>query len=76
MVVRPRVRRIAITDAGLRCFVQWARLNKQEDVLDPVVARRALEAYAGLASAIDPGIARAQRIARDEALAAVDEGAE
>ena len=76
MVVRPRVRRIAITDAGLRCFVQWARNNPAATVLDPVVARRAFEAYAGVASAIDPGIAAAQRIARAEALAAVDEGAE
>lgn len=57
-----RIRRIAITDAGLRCFVQWARLNSEDIVLDPAIARGVLHAYAGIASAIDPGIAIAERV--------------
>lgn len=58
----PRVRRLAITDAGLRCFVQWARLNDESIVLDPIIARGVLHAYAGVASAIDPGVAIAERV--------------
>lgn len=57
----PYRRRIRITDDGLICFVRWARLNDPDLVLDPVVARQVLEAYAGVAAAIDPGIAIAER---------------
>lgn len=63
--MKPRVRRIAITDAGLRCFILWARLNTEEIVLDPIIARRILETYAGVASTIDPGVAIAERLAAD-----------
>jgi hypothetical protein len=62
-MIQGRIRRIAITDAGLLCFVKWARANPVEHVTDPVVARRVLHAYAGVASAIDPGVARAERLA-------------
>lgn len=66
--MRPRRRYIAITDAGLRCFVQWARLNSEEIVLDPIVARRVLQAYAGIPDALnDPGLALANRLAAEQA---------
>lgn len=65
--MKPRVRRIAISDDGLRCFIQWARLNTEDIVLDPVIARNVLQAYAGVASAIDPGVAIAERLAADKA---------
>ena len=59
-------RRIRISDDGLICFVRWARLNSADIVLDPIIARGVLEAYAGIASAIDPGIAIAERAPVEE----------
>lgn len=41
-----RRRRLGISDAALIAFVRWCRLNAPEFVLDPVIARRVLEAYA------------------------------
>lgn len=39
-------RRPEISDAALVSFILWARLNVAEVALNPIIARRVLEAYA------------------------------